>query len=327
MRNRFGIGLVLICLFAVTAFAQDTGSISGTVRDNTGAVVPAADVTITNTAQGVARKTTTNETGDYLVAGLLAGTYNVSIAAKGFKTYEVHALVLRVAQKARADANLDVGELTATIEVAGSGVAQVETESSQLAGTVTGKQMSQLILNGRNFTQLATLAPGVSNQTGQDEGQVGVSGNVSMSINGGREEYNNWELDGGDNMDNGSNSTLNVYPNVDAIAEVTVLTSSYGAQYGRSGSGTIETETKSGTSSFHGDVFEFLRNKDLNANNFFNNATGVERPEYTKNDFGYTFGGPIYIPNVYNTSKEKTFFFWSQGVAQRDRARPESQYK
>jgi len=104
---------------------------------------------------------------------------------------------------------------------------------------VSSKEISQLQLNGRNFTQLVTLVPGVSNQTGQDEGAVGVAGNVSYSINGGRTEYNNWELDGGDNMDNGSNTTLNVYPSLDAIGEVKVLTSNYGAQYGRSGSGTV----------------------------------------------------------------------------------------
>jgi hypothetical protein len=115
-------------------------------------------------------------------------------------------------------------------------------------------------LNGRAFTQLVTLTPGVSNQSGQLEGQVGITGNVSFSVNGGRTEYNNWELDGGDNMDNGSNTSLNVYPSVDAISEFRVLTSDYGAQYGRNGSGTVETEIKSGTSRFHGSAYEFVRN-------------------------------------------------------------------
>src|SRR5208282_5955173 len=127
--------------------------------------------------------------------------------------------------------------------------------------------------------------------------------------------YNNWELDGGDNMDNGSNGTLNVYPSIDAISEFKVLTSNYGAQYGRNGSGTVEVETKGGTRSFHGDAYEFVRNDDFNAQNYFNSVaaggSGVA-PEYKKNDFGYTIGGPIYIPKVYNQKKEKTFFFWSQ---------------
>jgi hypothetical protein len=150
--------------------------------------------------------------------------------------------------------------------------------------------------------------PGVSNQTGQDEGAVGVGGSVAFSVNGGRTEYNNWQLDGGDNMDNGSNSTLNTYPNVDAIAEVRVLTSNYGAQYGRNASGTVETITKSGTRDFHGDLFEFVRNDAFNARNFFQDT----RPEYRKNDFGYTIGGPVFIPKVYNTTRQKTFFFFSE---------------
>jgi len=152
------------------------------------------------------------------------------------------------------------------------------------------------------------LTPGVSNQTGQLEGQVGITANVSFSVNGGRTEYNNWELDGGDNMDNGSNTTLNVYPSVDAISEFRVLPPTYGAQYGRSGSGTIETEIKSGTSRFHGSAYEFVRNDAFNARNFFQS----EVPPYKKNDWGYTIGGPVYIPGVYNTDKQKTFFFWSQ---------------
>ena len=150
-------------------------------------------------------------------------------------------------------------------------------------------------------------------QTGQDEGVVGVAGNVSYSVNGGRVEYNNWEVDGGDMMDNGSNDTLNVYPSVDAIAEVKVLTSNYGAQYGRNGSGTVETVTKSGTKDFHGDLFEFLRNDDFNARNYFS-YTAPLVPEYKKNDFGGTFGGPVFIPHVYNTSKQKTFFFFSEEI-------------
>src|SRR5438046_7752553 len=127
-------------------------------------------------------------------------------------------------------------------------------------------------------------------------------------MNGGRMEYNNWELDGGDNMDNGSNATLNVYPNPEAIAEFKVLTSNYGAQYGRNGSGTVETEIKSGTSSFHGGVYESVRNDVFNARNYFQDTV----PPYKKNDYGYNIGGPVYIPGVYNKNKDKTFFFWSQ---------------
>ncbi len=180
---------------------------------------------------------------------------------------------------------------------------------------MTGKEITQLQLNGRNFTTLVTLVPGVSNQTGMDEPQVGINGNVGFSMNGGRTEYNNWELDGGDNMDNGSNSTLNVYPSVDSIAEFKVLTSNYGAQYGRNGSGTVEVETKSGTRAFHGNAYEFVRNDAFNALNYTDMAShggsGKIAP-YKKNDFGYTIGGPVFIPGIYNKDKQKTFFFWSQ---------------
>ena len=174
------------------------------------------------------------------------GTYNITVTATGFQKYTANGVVLDVGAKIRVDVPLTVGSVSEEVVVTGESVAQVETTSAALGTTVTGKQIEQLELNGRNFTQLVTLTPGVVNQTGQDEGTVGINGNVPYSINGGRTEYNNWELDGGDNMDNGSNATLNVYPNVEAIAEFKVLTSNYGAQYGRNGSGTIEVETKSG---------------------------------------------------------------------------------
>src|SRR5258708_22701732 len=132
------------------------------------------------------------------------------------------------------------------------------------------------------------------------------------SINGGRGQYNNWEIDGGDNMDNGSNNSINVYPNLEAIAEFKVLTSNYGAQYGKNGSGTVEVETKSGTNQFHGSAFYYGRNDFVNANQWQDNGTGVARPAYKKHDWGYTVGGPVYIPHLYNNDKKKTFFFWSQ---------------
>ena len=295
-------------LVAEIASAQETGQVTGTVRDSSGANIVKAQVTVSSPERGINRVTQTNNDGEYLVSALPPGSYDLMISASGFKGYKATGIVLRVAQKARADATLQVGGQSTEVTVEGSQVGQVETQSSELSGVITGKQISQLELNGRNFTQLTTLVPGVSNQSGQDEGTVGINGNVAFSFNGGRTEYNNWELDGGDNMDNGSNTSLNVYPSIDAIAEVKVLTSNYGAQYGRNGSGTVEVETKSGTSQFHGDVYEFVRNEAFNARNYFESSV----PPYHKNDFGYTIGGPIFIPGHYNTDKTKTFFFWSQ---------------
>jgi len=293
---------------AVMAFGQVTSSISGTVTDSSGGAVPGAGVTISDPSQGVTRKVTTNSEGNYLVPGLPAGTYDFSVVANGFKAYRASGIIVHAAEKIRADAQLEVGAVSTSVTVEGENIGQVQTEGAQLGGTVTGQQISQLELNGRNFTQLIALVPGVSNQTGQDEGTVGVYGNIDYSVNGGRTEYNNWELDGVSIMDMGSAGTINVYPSIDAIAETGVLTSNFGAQYGQNASGTVLAVTKSGTNRFHGDVYEFNRNDAYNARSFFD----VNRPPYKKNDFGYTFGGPFYIPGHYNTQKDKTFFFWSE---------------
>ena len=303
---------LLLLLLPVAGLAQDTGYIAGTVTDKSGAAVAGAKIVLNSVTGGITRDSETNADGAYTIAGLPGGSYNLTVTATGFQKFLVQKIVLDVAQKSRIDVTLIIGTITQEMVVNGEDVAQVDTQSAEISTTITGKQVDQLELNGRNFSQLITLAPGVANQTGEDEGAVGVAGNVSFSVNGGRNEYNNWELDGGDNMDNGSNQTLNVYPNLEAIAEFKVLTSNYGAQYGRNGSGTVEVETKSGTNQFHGSAFEYLRNDFFNANSWQNNAQGIARPEYKKHDFGYTIGGPLYIPGLYHPAKQKTFFFWSQ---------------
>jgi len=313
--HRVWLRIVLVVFTLCGAGWAQTGSITGTVKDSSGAAITGASVVVTSPERGITRQMATNSSGEYNESALPEGSYDVIVSAAGFKKFEVRRVKLDVAEKTRVDVTLEVGAITTEVIVQGENVAQVETQSSELAGTVTGKEITQLELNGRNFTTLVSLVPGVSNQTGMDEPQAGINGSVAFSMNGGRTEYNNWELDGGDNMDNGSNGTLNVYPSVDAIAEFKVLTSNYGAQYGRNGSGTVEVETKGGTNSFHGDAYEFVRNNAFNAQNYFNSTvaggTGVA-PPYKKNDFGYTLGGPAYIPGVYNKNKEKTFFFWSQ---------------
>ncbi|HKN60602.1 MAG TPA: carboxypeptidase regulatory-like domain-containing protein [Candidatus Acidoferrales bacterium] len=306
----FFAALVLLC--CIPTFAQDTGQLTGTVHDSSGGVLPGARVEVSNKSTGLDRSTVTNSSGDYLVAGLPQSKYDISVTAKGFKEYVAHGVVLDASQKLRVDVILEVGTVTETINVSGADVAQVETQSSEMASTITSTQISELELNGRNFSQLVTLAPGVGSAGTRGEADVGVAGSVAYNVNGGRNEYNNWELDGGSVLDSGSNASLNLYPSLDSISEVRVLTSNYGAQYGLNGSGTIEVETKSGTDHFHGDVYEYVRNDDFNANGYFNNAEGNPRPAYKRNDFGYTLGGPVYIPGHYNTDKQKTFFFWSQ---------------
>jgi hypothetical protein len=263
---------IVFVFFPGIVLAQDTASLTGTIRDPSGAVVSGANITVKNLANGLAREFKTNSAGEYLAAALAPGRYDLTVIAPGFQQYQAQNVMLRVAQNARIDVTLQVGSVASQVTVQGEGLAQVNLESSEMAGTITGKELTELQLNGRKFTQLVTLVPGVSNQTGQDEGTVGPQGNVNYSINGGRVENNNWEIDGGDDMDNGSNETLNVYPSIEAIDEVRVLTSNYGAQYGRNASGTIEVETKSGTNQFHGSVYEFLRNEALNAHNYFDPA-------------------------------------------------------
>src|SRR5215471_15739993 len=232
IRTLFGLVVLAALVASVPLQAQDTGVITGTVRDNSGAVVSGAEVKVHASAGGNDRSTVTNSDGEYLAAGLPGGTYSLTISAKGFKTFDAKDIVLRVGQKARVDANLAIGDIRTEVVVQGEQLNQVETQSAELAGTVTGRQVTQLELNGRNYTQLLSLTPGATDQSGNDQPTGGLD-SVVYSVNGGRTEYNNWEVDGGSNMDDGSNTTLLTFPSIDAIAEVRVMSSNYGAQYGR----------------------------------------------------------------------------------------------
>src|SRR5580700_7114634 len=286
---------VLIFCWVANAQGQEnteptskTGTLVGNVHDSSGAAIPGATVTITN-EKGVARTASTDEQGEFKVEGLAAGIYKVSIAAQGFKVFEASSVVLGPNQTARADANLEIAAATASVNVEAGKVTQIETENPAISGTITEEEVTSLGLNGRNFTQLITLAPGVSNQTSQDEALVGMKGSVKYSVNGGRVEYNNFDVDGSDVLNagiNGSSSTLIVYPSLDAIANLQVMTSNYGAEFGRSASGTVLVTTKSGEPQFHGDGYEFIRNELFNARNYFD--IGTQAPLYRRNDFGGT---------------------------------------
>jgi carboxypeptidase family protein len=324
-----GVGFLRACLCVFGVFliasaptlAQDTktsatateqGSIGGSVSDQTGAVLPGATATITNQA-GLTQTAATNERGEYAFKGLPAGTYTITVSAPAFKDFHTEGIALSAGQNIPMDALLEPAGTSTSVNVEGQKVSQVETETSQIVGTITQKELVSLGLNGRNFTQLIALTPGVSNQTSQDEAKVGVTGSVRYSVNGGRVEYNSFDVDGGDVLNaglNGNQSTLTVYPSLDALSEVQVLTSNYGAMYGQSASGTVLAETKTGTNQFHGVAYEFIRNEFFNARNYFDQTT--KAPLYRRNDFGYTVGGPLYIPGLFNTSKDKTYFFFSQ---------------
>ena len=203
---------------------------------------------------GTTQNAVADDKGSYCFKGLTAGAYSVTVTMKGFKVFETAGLTLTSGQDIPLDALLEPAGETTEIQVTGQKVAQVETENAQVSGTITETEVKTLMLNGRNFTQLIALTPGVSNQTGQDEAKVGVTGSVKYSVNGGRVEYNTFEVDGGDVLNaglNGAESTLVVYPSLDAIQEVKVLTSNYGAQYGRTASGTVLVTTKSGGDHWH----------------------------------------------------------------------------
>jgi hypothetical protein len=287
-------------------------SLKGTVTDQTGAVLPSATVTASNDA-GTSQSATTNDRGEYSIGALAAGTYTLTVSAPGFKEFRSAGLSLSENASLSIDAMLDPAGANTSVNVEGQKTGQVETETSQIAGTISQKELVSFGLNGRNFTQLIALTPGVSNQTGQDEAKVGITGSVRYSVNGGRVEYNSFDVDGGDVLNvglNGNQSTLIVYPSLDALSEVQVLTSNYGAIYGRTASGTVLAETKSGTNQFHGNAYEFIRNEYFNARNYFDETTRA--PLYRRNDFGMTLGGPLYIPGHYNANKDKTYFFFSE---------------
>ena len=289
-------------------------SLKGTVNDPTQAVVAGA-AAVLNGPNGLHLEVTSNDKGEYAFLGLAAGSYALIVTAPNFAPNTFDQINLTADQELELDVSLEVQKAATKIEVESSEANQVQLETSTVSGTISEKQVTTFGLNGRNFSQLIALAPGVSNQTGQDEAKVGVVGSVKYSVNGGRVEYNTFEVDGSDVLNtglNGASTTLMVYPSLDAIQEVKVLTSNYGAQFGRTASGTVLVTTKSGTPQFHASVYEFIRNEFFNSRNFFD-VTSTKAPLYRRQDFGGNLGGPLIIPKVY-TKKDKTFFFFSEEV-------------
>jgi len=298
---------------SITAWCQqqESGTIVGTVMDSTGAVIPNAKVTVSSSDIGITREFTSNGAGAFTAASLPIGTYSVSAEAPGFQKLVHSDITLQVGQTHRVDLQLTVGQITQEVHVSAN-VVQVQTESGAISGVVTGKQIADLELNGRNWVSLALLVPGASPDNGLNTQLVGVAGNNSISFNGNRMQYANWEIDGGNNTDEGSASTFNTYPNLDSIAEFRISTSNYGADMGKHGGASIQVATKSGTKTFHGDAAEYNRNSAVAANDFFLNRSNTPIGFLNQNEYGYTIGGPVYIPGHYNSDKSKTFFFWSE---------------
>ena len=305
--------MLILLMFSPLARGQElAGTFAGTITDTSGAVISHATITITlNGVSGTSRVVQSNDSGNYIATNLPAGTYTITISNSGFEKFSDHDVILNVAEKRTVNAELKIGAENQTVTVEDNPVA-LDTESSSQAGTISGTQLRELELFNRNFQQLVTLQPGVVNLLGDQPGFGGINSVSSVSVNGARTSANNWSVDGADINDSGSNTTLLNIPSVDAIQELTLERSSYDASFGRSGGGQILVATRSGTSSFHGSAYEFVRTADTNANSYFNNLTGLPRAPDHYNNFGFTVGGPFFIPHVYNTSRKKTFFFWSE---------------
>jgi hypothetical protein len=303
---------LLLLGMAVSCWPQSLSTgIHGVITDSSASVVPGATVRLVSNL-GPPLEQTSDAEGKYAFTGLRAATYHITVGMIGFQDFASKDVTLLDGQAATIDVALVTAASKTTLDVVGN-VPTVETADPSVYNTITAKEITSLQLNGRNFTQLIALTPGVSNQTGQDEAKVGAQGSAAYSVNGGRVEYNNFNLDGTDLANvgfNGAINTLIVYPSLDAIGEIKILTSNYSALYGRTASGTVLVNTKSGTSDFRGDAYAFVRNEALNARNFFDETKRA--PLYRRYDFGITLGGPIYIPNLYNTKKDKTFFFISE---------------
>jgi Carboxypeptidase regulatory-like domain/TonB-dependent Receptor Plug Domain len=308
----FSAGFLSLFLFATMTLGQNiTASISGTVTDPSGAVVPGATVAVHNNDTNTdVRTVQSDSTGVYAVPLLPVGNYRVTVKAPGFKDWAANDVVLHVGDHLALDAQLQPGQVTQEITVTTSAV-PVQTRSAAQSTTITGTQIRELQLNNRNFEQLLLLQPGVASGL-PDQISFGITNTDAISVNGNRTSANNWTVDGSDVNDSGSNLTLLNVPSVDALAEFKLERSTYDAQYGRSGGGQVNVITRSGTSQFHGSAYEFFRNDVLNANTFFLNSANKPKQPFRYNDFGYTFGGPFYIPGHYNTDKTKTFFFWSE---------------
>ncbi len=306
------VSVLILSLLLVTPLVRaqisTTATITGSVNDSTGAVVAGAKVTITNEGTGGSIDTVSNADGSFVEAGLAVGTYRVTIIKQGFQTFIEEHVELHPTVVSTVKAVLQVGQVSTEVTVSAS-VAQVQTATPEVSNLVSEKQVATLPLNGRNYQSLAALMPGVTNtspDTALNQGGF-LTSNV-MSVNGMGISGTQYFLDGIWNENTGNMTQTTITPNPDTIQEVRVLQNNFGVQYSLNGSNVVMLETKSGTTQFHGSAYEYLRNDDLDARNFFSPTV----PSLKQNIFGYTIGGPIYIPGHYNTDKSKSFFFWSQ---------------
>ncbi len=306
--------LALITLFGLVLFlipgawAQENASITGTVTDSTGAVIPNIAITLTNPATSQIRTDTSSSSGTYSFTNLGVGTYNLAAGGAGFQKYSRTGIVVNVDQTLREDVNLTVGSEGQTVTVQADAL-QVQTETSDLSTLISGQQVSQLATNGRNVTALAALGLGVANNLPAFAGVNALTSANGISFNGTRVSHNVYMLDGGELNDRGCGGCFSSLPSIDALAEFQTLDSNYGPDYGIGSGGVILMVLKSGTHDFHGGAYYFNRNEDYDANNYFTKLAGQGRPKFRLNEPGFNIGGPVWIPHVYNESRSRTFFF------------------
>ena len=307
VRTVFSLTMLALLITARATWAQDaTGKIVGNVTDASGAVVPGASVVVTSIDTKVSKQTVTDNRGFYQVLQLPIGYYEVSAQATGFsKNVTKPSSALEINQTLRVDLRLEVGAATTQI-VVDALPSNVETQNSTVGGTVTGQAIFELPLNGRNTLDLLATQPGVT-PTNPDSAAAG-----NYSIGGGRTDSVTYLLDGGLNNDLLHNDVV-VNPNPDAVAEFRVLESTYSAEYGRNAGGIVSIVSKSGTNQLHGTVYDYVRNTDFDANDFFSNQQSQPRAILQRNQYGGTFGGPIVIPHIVNGRNKLFFFFSYQG--------------
>jgi hypothetical protein len=303
--------LLLGILFIPLAKAQDNATITGTVADSTGALVPNAAITLTNPATSQSRQAVSNSSGLYRFANVGVGSYTLTATAPGFQKFVKTNIVVNVAQTQSADVVLTVGSQGQTVTVEADAL-QVQTETNEVSDLISGQQVTQLATNGRNVTALASLGMGKSNTLSDFGGVNALTASNSISFNGTRSSHNIYMLNGGELNDRGCGGCFSSLPSMDSLAEFQTLDSNYSADYGIGSGGTILMVIKSGTHNFHGSAWEFNRNEDYGANNYFTKRAGQPRPKFRLNEPGGNIGGPLFIPHVYNEARNRTFFFWNE---------------
>ena len=304
------VSLIALLLPLSPARAQIvTGSITGTVTDPNGLIVPGAAIRLVQAETGRERQLKSGEQGAFSIGGLDAGRYSLTISHSGFKTLEVSDLRLATGERLPVgELRMELGQVTETVSVVERGGAVVQTQSAERADIITSSQIENLSVRGRNVQDLMALVPGVVVGNEQD----GLSSTVSMNVQGSRNTMNNISIDGVPATDMGNGNQLKNAVSQDAVAEVRMLISNYQAEYGRMAGSNVQIVTKSGTRDFHGLFSYYKKHEQFNAGQFFDNQQGIPKGRYRYNTYTYNIGGPVYIPGKFNVDRTKLFFFWHQ---------------